>query len=90
LRALINPTRSNINPRVGFELLSETQSYGQANSDKKRKNSKKRFFDRFSQFRNNNRLHQYICEYESTDDDEIDDHDEMIHTRRNDVSWVGF
>jgi hypothetical protein len=33
LRALISPTRSNINPRVGFELLSETQSYGQANHD---------------------------------------------------------
>jgi hypothetical protein len=32
LRALISPTRSNINPRVGFELLSETQSYGQANN----------------------------------------------------------
>jgi hypothetical protein len=31
LRALINPTRSDINPRVGFELLSETQFYGQAN-----------------------------------------------------------
>jgi hypothetical protein len=31
LRALISPTRSNINPRVGFELLSETQPYGQAN-----------------------------------------------------------
>jgi hypothetical protein len=30
LRALISPIRSNINPRVGFELLSETQSYGQA------------------------------------------------------------
>jgi hypothetical protein len=36
-------------------------------SDKKRENSKKRFFDRFSQFRDNNRLHQYICEYENTD-----------------------
>jgi hypothetical protein len=31
LRALISPTRSDINPRVGFELLSETQPYGQAN-----------------------------------------------------------
>jgi hypothetical protein len=30
LRALISPTRSDINPRVGFELLSETQFYGQA------------------------------------------------------------
>jgi hypothetical protein len=30
LRALISPTRSDINPRVGFELLSETQPYGQA------------------------------------------------------------
>jgi hypothetical protein len=45
-------------------------------SDKKREDSKKRFSDRFSQFRNNNRLNQYICEYESTDED--DDHDEMI------------
>jgi hypothetical protein len=44
--------------------------------DKKREDSKKRFSDRFSQFRNNNRLNQYICEYESTD--ENDDHDEMI------------
>jgi hypothetical protein len=32
LRALISSTRSDINPRVGFELLSETQSYGQAKS----------------------------------------------------------
>jgi hypothetical protein len=31
LRALISSTRSNINPRVGFELLSETRLYGQAN-----------------------------------------------------------
>jgi hypothetical protein len=38
---------------------------------------KKRFADRFLQFRNNNRLHQYIIKYESKDD-EIDDHDEMI------------
>jgi hypothetical protein len=30
LRALISPTRSDTNPRVGFELLSETQPYGQA------------------------------------------------------------
>ncbi len=30
LRALISPIRSNINPRVGFELLSETRLYGQA------------------------------------------------------------
>ncbi len=45
-------------------------------SEKKRDDSKKRFADRFSQFKNNNRLHQYICEYESTD--ENDDHDEMI------------
>jgi hypothetical protein len=45
-------------------------------SDKKRENSKKSFSDRFSQFRNNNRMTQYICEYESTD--ENDDHDEMI------------
>jgi hypothetical protein len=30
LRALISSTRSDINPRVGFELLSETQLYGQA------------------------------------------------------------
>ncbi len=45
-------------------------------SDKKRKDSKKRFSDRFSQFRNNNRLTQYICEYESTEKN--DDHDEMI------------
>jgi hypothetical protein len=30
LRALISPTRSDINPRVGFKLLSETQFYGQA------------------------------------------------------------
>jgi hypothetical protein len=30
LRALISPTRSNTNPRIGFELLSETQLYGQA------------------------------------------------------------
>ncbi len=30
LRALISSIRSNINPRIGFELLSETQSYGQA------------------------------------------------------------
>jgi hypothetical protein len=31
LRALISLIRSDINPRVGFELLSETQFYGQAN-----------------------------------------------------------
>jgi hypothetical protein len=30
LRALISSIRSNINPRVEFELLSETQPYGQA------------------------------------------------------------
>ncbi len=30
LRALISLTRSNINPRIGFELLSETQLYGKA------------------------------------------------------------
>ncbi len=30
LRALISSIRSNINPRVGFELLSEIQSYDQA------------------------------------------------------------
>ncbi len=47
-------------------------------SEKKRDDSKKRFSNRFSQFRDSNRLHQYICEYESTDDDEINDHDEMI------------
>jgi hypothetical protein len=29
LRALISSNRSNINPRVGFELLSETQLYDQ-------------------------------------------------------------
>jgi hypothetical protein len=34
LRAPISPTRSNTNPRVGFELLSETQLYGQATFDK--------------------------------------------------------
>ncbi len=45
-------------------------------SDKKREDSKKRFSDRFPQFRDNNRLNQYIFEYEDTDDD--DDHDEMI------------
>jgi hypothetical protein len=45
-------------------------------SDKKQEDSKKRFSNRFSQFRNNNRMTQYICEYESTD--ENDDHDEMI------------
>ncbi len=45
-------------------------------SDKEREDSKKRFSDRFSQFRDNNRLNQYICEYEGTDED--DDHDEMI------------
>ncbi len=39
LRALISSTRSDINPRVGFELLSETQPYGQAN-DKKFDNEK--------------------------------------------------
>jgi hypothetical protein len=36
LRALISPTRSNINPRVGFELLSETQLYGQARFSERR------------------------------------------------------
>jgi hypothetical protein len=36
LRALISPTRSDINPRVGFELLSETRFYGQANRDQNR------------------------------------------------------
>jgi hypothetical protein len=35
LRALISSTRSNINPRVGFELLSETRFYGQANLDRR-------------------------------------------------------
>jgi hypothetical protein len=30
LRALISSIRSNINPRIGFELLSEIQFYGQA------------------------------------------------------------
>jgi hypothetical protein len=45
-------------------------------SDRKRKDSKRRFSDRFSQFGNNNRLNQYICEYKSTN--ENDDHDEMI------------
>jgi hypothetical protein len=45
-------------------------------SDKKREDSKKRFSDRFSQFKNNNRLHQYICKYENID--ENDDHDEII------------
>jgi hypothetical protein len=34
LRALISPIRSNINSRVGFELLSETQFYDQANHHK--------------------------------------------------------
>jgi hypothetical protein len=33
LRALISSTRSNIDPWVGFELLSETQVYGQAIRD---------------------------------------------------------
>jgi hypothetical protein len=32
LRALISSIRSNINPRIGFELLSETQLYDQANA----------------------------------------------------------
>jgi hypothetical protein len=33
LRALISSIRSNINPRIGFELLSETRFYGQAKHD---------------------------------------------------------
>jgi hypothetical protein len=46
-------------------------------SDKKREDSKKRFANRFSQFKDNSRLHQYIIEYENRDD-EMNDHDEMI------------
>jgi hypothetical protein len=45
-------------------------------SEKKRDDSKKRFFDRYSQFKDTNRLHQYILEYESNEKD--DDHEEMI------------
>jgi hypothetical protein len=36
LRALISSIRSNINPRVGFELLSETQLYGQASRERRK------------------------------------------------------
>ncbi len=42
LRALISSTRSNTNPRIGFELLSETQLYGQATVDRERHNHKRR------------------------------------------------
>ncbi len=38
---------------------------------------KKRFFDRYSQFKDISRLHQYILEYERNDEKD-DDHEEMI------------
>ncbi len=46
-------------------------------SEKKRDDSKKRFSNRYPQFRDTNRLHQYILEYEKNDEED-DDHEEMI------------
>jgi TATA-binding protein-associated factor Taf7 len=72
LRALISPTRSDINPRIGFELLSETQLYVQANEkDENEKNEKDE--DENDDDENNDDDDENDDENNNDDDDENDD-----------------